>query len=185
MSVKEENKLHVSIFMHLLFHLLIMIIFVLLVVSEDLNTLKTSLSSLYVSKKPLLSFEWITLNNSLKIFIRLKREKKKSVADFSQLAENKSVSHLVAVPAVGHRGPQTFNTNHLQHVFVRGVRGHHLIVRQLVVLHDPWTHTYLLNVSAQKPTNRLRGAYRRLRFSWFIPTFNKQKPVLHTFPSCL
>ena len=46
-------------------------------------------------------------------------------------------SHLVTVPAVGHCGPQSFNTHHLQHVFIGGVRGHHLVVRQLVVLHDP------------------------------------------------
>ncbi len=45
-------------------------------------------------------------------------------------------SHLVAVPAVGHGGPQPFHTHHLQHVLVGGVRGHRVVVWQLVVLHD-------------------------------------------------
>lgn len=46
--------------------------------------------------------------------------------------------HLVAVPAVGHRRPQSFNTNHLQHVLIGRVGGNHLVVGQLVVLHDAW-----------------------------------------------
>lgn len=49
-----------------------------------------------------------------------------------------SSSHLVTVPAVGHRRAHSFNTNHLQHVFIRRVRRDHLVVRRLVVLHDTW-----------------------------------------------
>lgn len=45
--------------------------------------------------------------------------------------------HLVAVPAVGDAGPQAFDTHHLQHVFIGGLRRDHVEVRQLVVFHQP------------------------------------------------
>lgn len=45
-------------------------------------------------------------------------------------------AHFVTVPAVGHQWPQALDTHDLPHVLVGRVAGDHVVVRQLVLLHN-------------------------------------------------
>lgn len=51
-----------------------------------------------------------------------------------------SVSYLVTLPPIGDVRPQFLVTHHLSHLFYGRVRRYQVIVRQLVLLVDAWSH---------------------------------------------